>query len=86
MRMQVLIVSTPTVLPVVVLRVGQTFIAALGRLRKGLAPDVCLKLLGWYGAKAQLPAGFICFTKHLIEDQISRAQGNTVLDSADYKA
>lgn len=75
MALLVLIVSTPTVLPVVVLRVGQTFIAALGRLRKGLAPDVCLKLLGWYGAKAQLPAGFICFTKH--EDQILRAQGNT---------
>ena len=51
--MQVLIVLSPTVLPVVVLRVGQTFIAALGRLRKGLAPDVCLKLLGWYGAKVQ---------------------------------
>ena len=44
--MQVLIASTPTPLPVVVLRVGQTFIAALGRLRLDLALDIRLKLLG----------------------------------------
>ncbi len=72
MPMQVLIVSTPTPLPMVVLRVGQTFIAALGRSRLGLALDICLKLLGRYGAKAHLPAvsaGLICFTKH--EDQLS---------------
>ncbi|DBA86609.1 TPA: hypothetical protein ACH3X1_005078 [Trebouxia sp. C0004] len=72
MALVVLIVSTPTPLPVVVLRVGQTFIAALGKLRLGLAPDIHLKLLGWYDATTQSPAvsaGLIDFTKH--EDQMS---------------
>lgn len=83
MPMQVLIVSTPTPLPMVVPRVGQTFIAALARLRLGLALDIHLNMLGWYGAKAQLPtaiAGLFCFTKH--EDQMSRAKGNIMLDFA----
>ncbi len=82
--MQVVIVSTPTPLCLVVVpRVGQTFIAAKRRLRLGLALNICLKLLGWYGVKAQLPAvsaGLICFSKH--QDQMSRAQGNIMLDSA----
>ncbi|DBA93524.1 TPA: hypothetical protein ACH3X3_013616 [Trebouxia sp. C0006] len=77
MALVVLIVSTPTPLPMVVPRVGQIFIAALGRLRLGLALDIHLNMLGWYGAKAQSPtaiAGLLCFTKH--EDQMSRAKGS----------